>query len=105
MSEAGERKTEVEVTCPCCGAQLRIDAVRGALLEARKPESASRMAAELSDASKLLAEESSRVEEKYRQIVAADKGRGEAMDKLFRNFMDKAKDEPAGKPVRDIDLD
>ncbi len=105
MTEGGERRAEVEVTCPCCGAQLRIDAVRGALIDARKPESASRMAVDLSDASKLLAEESSRVEEKYRQIVAADKGRGEAMDKLFRNFMEKAKDEPAEKPVRDIDLE
>jgi hypothetical protein len=27
------------------------------------------------------------------------------MDKLFRNFMEKEKKEPAAKPVRDIDLD
>ena len=105
MTDPGERKAELDVECPCCGALLRIDAVRGALLGARMPESAVRMEAELSEASKLVAEESSRIDEKYRQIVAAEKGRGEAMDKRFRDFMDKAKDEPAAKPLRDIDLD
>ncbi len=105
MSEPVEKKAAVEVECPCCGSRLRIDTVRGVLLEARKPESASRMASDLSEAQKLLAEESSRIDEKYQQIVAAEKGRSETMDKLFRNFMEKEKDEPAAKPVRDIDLD
>jgi hypothetical protein len=105
MADPGENHTAVEVECPCCGAHLRIDTVRGVLLETRKPDSASRMASSLSQAPKLLAEESSRIEEKYQQIVAAEKGRGAAMDKLFRNFMEKEKDEPAAKPVRDIDLD
>jgi hypothetical protein len=105
MSDADEKKSEVAVECPCCGALLRIDAVRGVLLEARKPENASRMSSRMSDASKVVAEEASRIDEKYREIVAADKGRGETMDKLFRNFMEKEKKEPAAKPVRDIDLD
>jgi hypothetical protein len=105
MSGPREDKSAVEVECPCCGAHLKVDTARGVLLSARKPDSASRMGTELSEAPKLLAEESSRIDEKYQQIVAAEKGRGAAMDKLFRNFMDKEKDEPAAKPVRDIDLD
>jgi hypothetical protein len=105
MTVPDDKKTAVEVECPCCGAHLQIDTVRGALLAARKPESAARMGAEIHEAPKLLAEESSRIDEKYQQIVAAEKGRSAAMDKLFRNFMEKEKDEPAEKPVRDIDLD
>jgi len=105
MSEPGERKTVVEVECPCCGAQLQVDPVRGVLLGSRKAESAARMGSELGEASKMLAEESSRIHEKYEQSVAREKGRGEAMDRLFRDFMEKAKDDPPAKPVRDIDLE
>ena len=105
MSEPGEKKTAVELECPCCGARLQVDVAQGVVLGSRKPESAARMGSDLGEASKLLAEESSRIREKYEQSVAKEKGRGEAMDRLFRDFMEKAKDEPAPKPVRDIDLD
>jgi hypothetical protein len=64
-----------------------------------------RKTAELKDARKVLEDESSRIHEKYRQIVEADKGRGAAMDRLFKDFVEKTKDEPPPKPVRDIDLD
>jgi hypothetical protein len=105
MSEPVEEKVPIEVACPCCGAQLLVDPVGRVVIEARDPAGAERKAAELKDARRVLAEESQRIDEKYRQIVEAEKGRGAAMDKLFRNFMEKAKDEPVEKPVRDIDLD
>jgi hypothetical protein len=105
MSEPGEGQEILNLECPCCGARLAVDIARRAVVKAEEPASAARKATELKDAGRLLAEESSRIEEKFKQIVEADKGRGQAMDKLFKSFMEKAKDEPVEKPVKDIDLD
>lgn len=104
MSDHGESKPVVKVDCPCCGTHLVIDAAQGVVLESRQPVNP-RKEASLSDAQQVLKEESSRIQERYRQIVEADKGRGPTMEKKFKDFLEKAKDEPAPKPVRDIDLD
>ena len=104
MAEIIDNKPPFTVECPCCGTGLVIDAAKGIVLESHKPLNP-RKEASLSDAQQLLKEESSRIHEKYRQIVEADKGRGAAMEKKFKDFMEKSKDEPAPKPVRDIDLD
>jgi hypothetical protein len=104
MSDPVENSPAVKVDCPCCGTQLIIDAERSVVLESRKPVHP-RKEADLSNAREVLEEESSRIHERYRQIVDAEKGRGAAMDRKFKDFLEKAKDEPAPKPVRDIDLD
>ncbi|MEK6779887.1 MAG: hypothetical protein AABY80_09485 [Candidatus Deferrimicrobiota bacterium] len=104
MSESVENRPVVKVDCPCCGTNLVIDAARGVVLESRQPVNP-RKEASLSDAQQLLKEESSRIHERYQQIVEADKGRGATMEKKFKDFLEKTKDEPASKPVRDIDLD
>ncbi len=105
MDEKVEAKGVVTVECPCCGSTLVIEAATGAVVEFREQVNP-RKTAELKEAEQLLKEESSRIHDKYRQIVEADKGRGDAMAKKFKDFMDKAKDEPApARPVRDIDLD
>ena len=92
------------VSCPCCGAQIAVDAVSGAVVESHEAVDP-RKAADLKDAQQLLKEESARIHDKYRQIVEADKGREAAMDRKFKEFFEKAKDEPPPKPLRDIDLD
>jgi hypothetical protein len=83
---------------------LVIDAERGAVLESHEAADP-RKAADLKDAQRLLKEESDRIHDRYRQIVEADKVRGATMDKKFKEFFEKAKDEPTPRPVRDIDLD
>lgn len=104
MPDPVENRPVVKVDCPCCGTNLVIDAARGVVLESRQPVNP-RKEASLSDAQQLLKEESSRIHERYQQIVEADKGRGATMEKKFKDFLEKTKDEPASKPVRDIDLD
>lgn len=104
MPDPNDNKTPFKAECPCCGATLVIDGAQGIVLEGRPPVNP-RKEADLKDAHQLLKEESTRIHEKYKQIVEADKGRGAAMEKKFKDFMEKSKDEPAPKPVRDIDLD
>ncbi|MBI5576315.1 MAG: hypothetical protein HY896_08120 [Deltaproteobacteria bacterium] len=104
MTDSAGNSSTVQVDCPCCGARLSIDAARGIVLESRQPVNP-RKEASLSDAHQVLREETSRIHEKYKQIVESDKGRGETMEKKFKEFLEKSKDEPAPKPVRDIDLD
>lgn len=104
MSDQAENGSVIKVECPCCKATLSIDAAKGTVLESQAPVHP-RKEASLSDAQQLLKEESSRIHEKYRQIVEESKGRGASMEKKFKDFLEKAKDEPAPRPVRDIDLD
>jgi hypothetical protein len=104
MPDPAVKPPVFEVDCPCCRMRLVIDAATGVLLESRDPSNA-RKSASLSDAQQLLKEESARIHERYRQIVEVERGRGASMEKKFQDFLEKAKDEPASRPVRDVDLD
>lgn len=46
-----------------------------------------------------------RREEKYQQLVEAEKNKGKFLDRKFRELLKKAKEEPLKKPIKDIDLD
>lgn len=104
MSDRIEDRPVIKADCPCCGTRLVIDTASGHVLESDGPAHP-RKEAPLSDAVKVLKEESSRIDERYRQIVEADKGRGATMERKFKDFLEKAKEEPPPKPIRDIDLD
>ena len=104
MTDPKESNPVLKVDGPCCGTILVIDAARGAVLES-SPPAHPRKEASLSDARQVLEEESTRLHERYRQIVEAEKGRGATMEKKFKDVLEKTKDEPAPRPVRDIDLD
>lgn len=102
MTETGD--TLIQVTCPCCGSTLLVDAGAGAVKEWKEAKDP-RKTADLKDAMKLLAEEKARVDARYREIVRTDKEKGAAMDRKFKEFLEKSQDEPSEKPLRDIDLD
>jgi hypothetical protein len=104
MPDPEDTKTVLNLDCPCCGAQIKIDAVSGAIVESREAAD-QRKNASLSEAQQLLKEDSERIHDKYRQIAEADKAREATMDKKFREFFEKTKNDPHQKPVRDIDLD
>lgn len=101
---SGSDDAPLQVTCPCCNAALVIDASSGTVRE-WKEATDPRKSADLKDAAKLLAEEKARVDARYREIVKTDREKGAAMEKKFKEFLEKKQDEPAGKPFRDIDLD
>lgn len=102
MSESGE--STIRLTCPCCNATLRVDPREGTVRdweEAKDP----RKSADLKDAMKLLAEEKARVDARYREIVRTDKEKGAAMDRKFKEYMEKSQGEAPARPLRDVDLD
>jgi len=92
------------VACPCCNAALSIDSRSGVVTEWEEQKDP-RKAADLKDATKVLAEDKARVEARYREIVQADREKGAAMERKFKEFLEKGKGEPPVKPLRDIDLD
>lgn len=93
----------VELQCPCCQASLTIDPELGIVLShtaaKRVPE------VNLDDAARLLREEAERREEKFRKSIEAEKRKEEIFDRLFEEGLKKAKEAPAEKPIRDLDLD
>ena len=104
MPDHPEKGVVLEVTCPCCEARLAVDPVSGAVLESEKSAHA-RAGVDLKDAQQVLEQETARIHERYDQIVRTEKGRGAVLDKLFKSHIEKSKDEPAPRPIRDIDLD
>ena len=104
MTDHPEKGVVLDVTCPCCEARLSIDPASGVVVESEKAAHA-RAGVDLKDAQRVLEQETARIHERYDQIVQAEKGKGAALDKLFKTHIEKSKDEPAPRPIRDIDLD
>jgi len=96
-------KSEIDVTCPCCGATLVIDTNLGRVVSHNEPESG--LKPELNDAHRILAEEAKRREAIFQQSVDAEKTRGDALSRRFEEALRQAKQEPITKPTRDFDLD
>ena len=99
-----EKKTTIQVTCPCCEATLTIDPALGAVLD-HKPRVNPQLAVALKDAVKLVHEEASRRDEKYQKIAEAEKNKSKVLEAKFQELFKKAKEEPITKPIKDIDLD
>ena len=93
-----------ELACPDCGAMLRIDAATG-LVVSHTPAPRKRMFEDLETAAKAMREQDERKESIFRQSVDAEKNKEDLFEKKFAEAVKKAKDAPAGKPLREFDLD
>jgi hypothetical protein len=60
---------------------------------------------DLSDAQKILAEQNRQREDKFADSWFQETNKEDILAKKFEEAMKKAKDAPAGKPIRDFDLD
>ena len=96
-------KSELELTCPCCGAQLVVDTNLGRIVSHREPERGDKP--ELSEAARILAEEAARREALFDQSFQAEKTRGDALARRFEEALKQANQEPVTKPMRDFDFD
>ena len=94
----------IQVTCPCCGSSLTIDASLAAVLNHKLPAKP-QVVAQMKDVHTLVKEEAARRDEKYQQLAEAEKNKGKLLDRKFKELLKKAKEEPLEKPLKDIDLD
>jgi hypothetical protein len=96
-------KSELEIVCPCCQATLVVDVNLGRVIAHKEPERGDKP--ELSEAHRILAEQTARREALFQQSVDSEKTRGDALSKRFEEALKQAKQEPITKPMRDFDLD
>jgi len=94
-----------DVTCPCCGAVLKVDSESEAVIAhtaAVKPK----MFNDIEEAARAMKEQDNRRESIFRQSVEAQKHASDLLEKKFQEAIKKAKESPdTGKPIRDFDLD
>jgi hypothetical protein len=94
----------IQVTCPCCSASLTIDSALSVVLSHKLP-ARPQLIAELKNAAQFVRQEANRRDEKYQQIVAAEKNKSKVLEAKFQELLKKAKEEPITKPLKDIDID
>jgi molecular chaperone DnaK (HSP70) len=94
-----------DVTCPCCGALMKVDIATRAVISHTAPVKP-RMFNDMEEAARAMKEQDSRRESIFRQSVEAQKHASDLLEKKFQEAVKKAKESPdTGKPIRDFDLD
>ena len=94
----------IVVTCPCCQAKLTIDPDLNAVLAHELPPKVARDV-DISDATRILADQAQKREDKFRESWLAEKNKEDVLNRKFEEALKKAKDQPLEKPVRDFDLE
>ena len=94
----------LNIVCPCCHAKLTVDPVFGAVLAHEAPAKPA-SGVDLTQAAKILDEQTRQREDKFADSWFKETNKEDILAKKFEEAMKKAKDAPAGKPIRDFDLD
>jgi uncharacterized Zn finger protein (UPF0148 family) len=92
------------VTCPHCQALLEMDGEKQVVVAckiAEKPKSTT----SIEDRLRSLAQEKENARSKMDEAMRAEKSGAAIREEKFRKLLEGAKDEPATKPIRDMDLD
>jgi hypothetical protein len=94
-----------DVTCPDCGAILKVDPETKAILS-HTSAPRKRTFEDFEAAAKAMREQDVRKEDIFRQSVEAEKNKQQLFDKRFEEAVRKAKETPGeGRPLREFDLD
>ena len=103
--EMAKQVPPFEVTCPCCGAVLKVDAPTKAVISHTAPVRPKTFS-DIEEAARAMKEQDTRRESVFRQSVEAQKHSADLLEKKFQEALKKAKETPdTGKPLRDFDLD
>lgn len=99
------RKSSFDLTCPCCGAVLKVDPGTHAVISHVAPVKPKTFN-DLDEAARAMKEQDSRRDSIFRQSVEAQKNSADLLEKKFQEALRKAKESPdTGRPIRDFDLD
>ncbi len=99
------REPSFDVTCPCCGAVLKIDPETRAVITHTAPVKPKTFN-DMEEAARAMKEQDSRRDSIFRQSLDAQRHASELLEKKFQEAVKKAKETPdTGKPIRDFDLD
>jgi len=94
-----------EVSCPCCGAMLKVDVASRAVISHIPPERPKTFN-DFEETARAMKEQDSRRESLFRQSVEAEKNKADLLEKKFQEAVKRAKETPDAAPrIRDIDLD
>jgi len=96
-------ESELEVTCPCCGARLKIDTGLRRVIGHEAPPKR-RHSPDLGRAGDLLEKQAERREAHFRESAAEEKIKSELLARKFEEALKKTKDQPLEPSLRDIDL-
>ena len=96
-------RSELELTCPCCGATLVYDRNLERIVQHVVPDRGDKP--ELSEAQRILAEEAARRESLFEQSMQSERTRGDALSKRFEEALKEAEKEPVSRPTRGFDYD
>ena len=90
----------IDVTCPCCGALLKVDAETGAVVWAdRKKEPAK----DFDDLVNRVRTHKSTLDEKFARSVQQTKHQREILDKKFEEAKKRAEADPQKRPPNPFD--
>lgn len=100
----GKKDDAFEVSCPCCGAVLKVDAASHGVISHVAPIKP-KMFSDLEAAAKAMKEQEGRKESLFRQSVENERNKADLLEKKFQEAMRRAKETPDTPIIRDIDLD
>src|SRR3954464_12582735 len=99
------KQTSFELSCPCCGALLKVDPETEAVISHVAPVKPKTFN-DIEEAARAMKEQDNRRDSIFRQSVEAQKHAADLLEKKFQEAVRKAKETPdTGKPIRDFDLD
>lgn len=99
-----KKSEDFEITCPCCGAVVKIDVVTRSVVAHTAPV-APKMFSDFEEAAKAMREQEGRKESIFRQSVEAQKHAADLLEKKFQEALKRAKETPDTPKIRDFDLD
>ena len=100
----GKTQEPLHITCPCCKAKMTVDPALGVVLSHEEPPRKG-PDVDLTNTASILSEQQRKREDKFADSWFQETNKEDILAKKFEEAMKKAKDAPAGKPIRDFDLD
>src|SRR5258708_5742615 len=100
----GKNQEPLKVTCPCCKAKMSVDPALGVVLSHEEPPRRG-PDVDLTNAAGILSEEHRQREDKSADSWYKENNKEDILAKKFKEAMKRARAAPAGKPIRDFDLD